>query len=266
MALKLLYRARYLSLVVIGENHPEVALIDSNIGLILHAVGEYDLSLKFLDKALELNLKFHGVKSLKVAVSYHLVARTQSCMGDFRSALTNEKETFAIYKTQLGEDHDKTKESGECLKHLTQQAVVLQKKMNEIYTGKSKATLPPIQIQPPSMGSVLDMLNIINGILFVQISQQDIENFKMEYEKRQKESTSGSVDNAIKNNEKVISNTSENVECNNKNAKLSSHSSTQSRDNSEENSTLEKSIPIRSDDDENDNLDNMTNEISDKVY
>ena len=93
MALKLLYRARYLSLVVIGENHPEVALIDSNIGLILHAVGEYDLSLKFLDKALELNLKFHGIKSLKVAVSYHLVARTQSCMGDFRSALTNEKET-----------------------------------------------------------------------------------------------------------------------------------------------------------------------------
>merc|ERR1712002_352482 len=177
-ALKLLYRARYLALLVTGENHPEVALIDSNIGLILHAVGEYDLSLKFLDKA------------LKVAVSYHLVARTQSCMGDFRSALTNEKETFTIYKTQLGEEHDKTKESGECLRHLTQQAVVLQKKMNDIYQGKSKAGLPPIQIQPPSMGSVLDMLNIINGILFVQISQQDIENFKKEYEMRQKDGSS----------------------------------------------------------------------------
>merc|ERR1712241_857863 len=173
-ALKLLYRARYL------------ALIDSNIGLILHAVGEYDISLRFLEKALQLNLTYHGPKSLKVAVSYHLVARTQSCMGDFRAALTNEKETFTIYKTQLGEEHDKTKESGECLRHLTQQAVVLQKKMNHIYQGKSKAGLPPIQIQPPSMGSVLDMLNIINGILFVQISQQDIENFKQEYEKRQK--------------------------------------------------------------------------------
>merc|ERR1719495_2404601 len=185
MALKLLYRARYLSLVVLGENHPEVALIDSNIGLILHAVGEYDLSLKFLEKALELNLKYHGTKSLKVAVSYHLVARTQSCMGDFRSALLNERETFSIYKTQLGDEHDKTKESGECLRHLTQQAVVLQKKMNDIYQGKSKTGLPPIQIQPPSMGSVLDMLNIINGILFVQISQQDIENFKKEYELKQ---------------------------------------------------------------------------------
>jgi len=200
-SLKLLYRARYLALMVCGENHPEVALIDSNIGLILHAVGEYDISLKFLEKALALNQRFHGAKTLKVAVSYHLVARTQSCMGDFRSALANEKETFTIYKTQLGDEHEKTKESGECLRHLTQQAVVLQKKMNDIYQGKSKTGLPPIQIQPPSMGSVLDMLNIINGILFVQISQQDIENFKKEYDIRQqnkseteKSDTSGKAD------------------------------------------------------------------------
>ena len=89
----------------------------------------------------------------------------------------------------IGDEHDKTKESSECLKHLTQQAVVLQKKMNEIYTGKSKtATLPPIQIQAPSMTSVLDMLNIINGILFVQINPRDIENLKNEFEKRQQTS------------------------------------------------------------------------------
>lgn len=190
-SLKLLYRSRYLCLLVFGEQHPEVSLIDSNIGLILHAVGEYDLSLKFLGKSLELNGKFHGEQSLKVAVSYHLVARTQSCMGDFRSALQNEKETYAIYRSQLGDEHEKTKESSECLRHLTEQAVVLQKKMNEIYSGKTKTSLPPIQIQPPSMGSVLDMLNIINGILFVQISQQDIDNFKQEFEKRAQQQGSG---------------------------------------------------------------------------
>ncbi|KAK2711731.1 clustered mitochondria protein homolog [Artemia franciscana] len=184
-ALKLLYRARYLALIVCGENHPEVALLDSNIGLILHAVGEYDLSLRFLEKSLKLNCKYYGGRSLKVAVSHHLVARTQSCMGDFRGALQNEKETYTIYKQQLGDEHEKTKESSECLRHLTHQAVALQKRMNELYQGKSNNTLPPIQIQPPSMGSVLDMLNVINGILFVQISQQDIDNFKSEYEKRQ---------------------------------------------------------------------------------
>lgn len=168
--------------------------MQSNISLILHAVGEYELSLRFLEHALALNIKYYGAKSLKVAVSYHLVARTQSCMGDFRSALGSEKETYAIYKQQvhiffifivivimlnalflssqkLGENHEKTQESSECLKHLTQQAVVLQKKMNDIYSNGKLLTsgLPPIHIQPPSMGSVLDMLNAINGIIFVQI-------------------------------------------------------------------------------------------------
>lgn len=69
--------------------------------MILHAVGEYELSLRFLEHALGLNIKYYGPKSLKVAVSYHLVARTQSCMGDFRSALNSEKETYAIYKQQV---------------------------------------------------------------------------------------------------------------------------------------------------------------------
>ncbi len=39
---------------------------------------------RFLERALALNQKYHGARSLKVAVSFHLVARTQSCMGDFR--------------------------------------------------------------------------------------------------------------------------------------------------------------------------------------
>ena len=57
-------RARYLALLVTGENHPELALIDSNIGLILHAVGEYDISLRFLEKALALNIAYHGPRLL----------------------------------------------------------------------------------------------------------------------------------------------------------------------------------------------------------
>lgn len=121
-ALRLLYRARYLALLICGDNHPDMALLDvsrtaleameavilylvsfyifpqSNIALVLHAAGEFQHSLRFLEHALLLNLKYYGEKSLKVAVSFHLVARTQSCLGDFRSALNSEKETYAIYK------------------------------------------------------------------------------------------------------------------------------------------------------------------------
>lgn len=107
---------------------------------------------------------------MKVAVNYHLVARTQSCTGDFRGALQNEKETYAIYRQTLGPEHEKTKESSECLRHLTQQAVVLAKKLNEMHQGNTNPFIPPINIQRPSMSSVLEMLNIINGILYLPVS------------------------------------------------------------------------------------------------
>jgi len=184
-ALKLMYRARYLALLCHGEMHPEVALFDSNIGLILHAVGEFDLSLRFLQKALELNTKFFGPRSLKVAMSYHLVARAYSCKGDFRTALQNEKEAYTVYKQLLGEEHDRTKESSECLRHLTQQAVKFQKTMNEIYKGDKAVSIPPIQIHTPSLQNVLDTLNLINGIVFLHISQEDIDKFREEMVRRQ---------------------------------------------------------------------------------
>lgn len=90
-------------------------IFQSNISLILHALGEYELSLRFLEKSLALNIEYYGPLSVKVAVSYHLVARTQSCMGDFRSALQNEKETYAIYKQQVSAGFFKKKKTSKTI-------------------------------------------------------------------------------------------------------------------------------------------------------
>ncbi|XP_060115464.1 clustered mitochondria protein homolog [Heteronotia binoei] len=184
-ALGLLYRARYLLLLAFGEDHPEMALLDNNIGLVLHGVMEYDLSLRFLENALLINSKYHGAKSLKVALSHHLVARVYESKAEFRSALQHEKEGYTIYKNQLGEHHEKTKESSEYLKYLTQQAVALQRTMNEIYKNGSNANIMPLKFTAPSMASVLEQLNIINGILFIPLSQKDLENLKAEVQRRQ---------------------------------------------------------------------------------
>lgn len=40
----------------------------NNIGLVLHGVMEYDLSLRFLENALAVTTKYHGPKALKVAL------------------------------------------------------------------------------------------------------------------------------------------------------------------------------------------------------
>ncbi|KAM9317995.1 clustered mitochondria protein homolog isoform 3-T4 [Pholidichthys leucotaenia] len=184
-SLKLLYRARYLMLLICGEDHPEMALLDSNIGLVLHGVMEYDLSLRFLENALTINAKYHGPRSLKVALSHHLVARVYESKAEFRSALQHEKEGYTIYKNQMGEAHEKTKESSEYLKHLTQQAVALQRTMNEIYKNGSNASIMPLKFTAPSMATILDQLNVINGIIFIPLSPKDLENLKAEVVRRQ---------------------------------------------------------------------------------
>lgn len=131
----------------------------------------------------------------------------------------------------MGEAHEKTKESSEYLKYLTQQAVALQRTMNEIYKNGSNASIMPLKVRglgpsyifiwvficktkseglvlspddsipasvdyafkcivgvrfivqcvillgstiffqftAPSMASVLEQLNIINGIIFIPL-------------------------------------------------------------------------------------------------
>uniref|UniRef100_A0A8C9W1B4 Clustered mitochondria protein homolog n=1 Tax=Scleropages formosus TaxID=113540 RepID=A0A8C9W1B4_SCLFO len=200
-ALKLLYRARYLMLLVCGEDHPEMALLDSNIGLVLHGVMEYDLSLRFLENALLINSKYHGPRSLKVALSHHLVARVYESKAEFRSALQHEKEGYTIYKNQVGEAHEKTKESSEYLKYLTQQAVALQRTMNEIYKNGSNASIMPLKFTAPSMASVLEQLNVINGIIFIPLSQKDLENLKAEVQRRQQLQESGKNEEQLENSQ-----------------------------------------------------------------
>lgn len=47
----------------------------------------------------------------------------------------------------MGEAHEKTKESSEYLKYLTQQAVALQRTMNEIYKNGSNASIMPLKVK-----------------------------------------------------------------------------------------------------------------------
>ncbi|XP_068102299.1 clustered mitochondria protein homolog [Hyperolius riggenbachi] len=174
VALKLLYRARYLMLFLIGEDHPTMATLDSNIGVVLQAVLESNLSLRFLEKALEANQKYYGMKSLDVALSHHLIALAYTSKAEFRVAMQHEKETYIIYKTLLGDCHERTRESSAYLKHVTQQAVNLQRTMNEIYKSGSIATLPHVQIIPPGIETLLEQLNLLNGILRISPSVQEL--------------------------------------------------------------------------------------------
>ncbi|XP_066502027.1 clustered mitochondria protein homolog isoform X2 [Hoplias malabaricus] len=182
-ALRLLYRARYLLLLVCGEDHPEMAFLDSKIGLVLHSVMECDLALKFLESALALTSKYQGPTSLKVAQSHHLLAKVYESKGEFRSALRHEKERYMIYRSQVGEAHEKTHESSEYLKYLTNQAVILQRTMNMIYKKSSGASITPLNLSAPSRLWIVEQLNLVTGIVLIPLSNKDIKTLKAKSQK-----------------------------------------------------------------------------------
>ncbi|XP_031550707.1 clustered mitochondria protein homolog [Actinia tenebrosa] len=141
LALKLMYRARYLVLLVFGEGHPDMATFDSNIGLMLHGQREFKMSEKFMEKVLNVQLKYHGSTSIHTAMGFHLLARAKACVNDFRAALQNEKSAYSVYKTKYGDEDPRTKESSDFLKQCTTQAVVMQKKLNELAGSKKEASI-----------------------------------------------------------------------------------------------------------------------------
>ncbi|CAI5445005.1 unnamed protein product [Caenorhabditis angaria] len=164
-SLKPLYRARYLLNVVFGEKHPLMAQIDANIGTILFTMQDYETALKFLHSADRISKQIGEPKKLKSGLITNLIARTLAMRGDFRPALVAEKETYATFKELYGENHYRTQESGEYLRTLTQQAVTFQKKMMD---ANNKTTISElIHVKTPSVKSIFDVLNIINGILII---------------------------------------------------------------------------------------------------
>ncbi|KAJ7346449.1 hypothetical protein OS493_040255 [Desmophyllum pertusum] len=162
VALKLMYRARYLALVVYGEGHPDMATFDVNISINSTEqhwpyptwTEEFKISEKFLEKALDVQLNFH------------LVARAKACVNDYRAALTAEKTAFTIYNSKFGEADSRTKESSEYLKHCTQQAVLIQKKLNEISgrgTGKD-ADNKRVAVLAPEEENISQLMGYLTGL------------------------------------------------------------------------------------------------------
>lgn len=131
-SLKLMYRSRYLALLAFGEDHPDMATFDTNIGLMLHNQREFSLACKFLEHSKDLQLKYHGAQSLHTATSHHLVARVLSALGNYKGALNNEKATYAIYQKHFGSEDARTKESSDTLNIILNQAVMLQKTLKDI--------------------------------------------------------------------------------------------------------------------------------------
>eukprot|EP00111_Clytia_hemisphaerica_P006162 TCONS_00017832-protein len=164
-SLKLMYRSRYLAILAYGEEHPDIATFDTNIGLMLHNQREFTTACQYLEHSCNLQMKFHGAESLHTATGHHLVARALSALGDYKKALNNEKSTHSIYQKHFGTEDARTKESGEALKTILNQAVMLQKTLKDIAEkGKVNPTKVPKLEDKTFDKKILTMVNKIEEI------------------------------------------------------------------------------------------------------
>ncbi|CAL8347888.1 unnamed protein product [Lota lota] len=157
LAQKCLLRARHLLLTIHGEDHPYVATLDSCLGLLLtgDAAGQY------LENALKLNMSFFGPTDIHTAFSQHLLSQWLCSKGDYRSAMSHEKEAQAAYSAMLGEDHKQTRRSSEFLRAITQQAVRVERNLRQ---AASDLTEPTVESLNPSSETVLEQLVLLTGI------------------------------------------------------------------------------------------------------
>ncbi|KAJ8285626.1 hypothetical protein GJAV_G00029030 [Gymnothorax javanicus] len=159
LAQRCLYRAKLLLLLVHGEEHPFTATLDSTLGLILQG----DQSVKFLQNALKLNTFFRGPNDLQTALNQHLLAQRLCTTGDYRGAMTQERQALAVFQSQCGEDHPQVKCSTEFLGAITQQAVQVERSLRQ--GGAHSADTATPESLAPSLETTLEQLALVNGIL-----------------------------------------------------------------------------------------------------
>lgn len=164
LAQKCLLRARLLIQTVHGEDHPFIATLDSCLGLVLTG----DQSEKFLQNALRLNTSFFGPTNLHTALSQHMLAQKMCSKGDYRSAMTHEKEALAAFTSLLGEDHSQTNCSKEFLCTITKQAVKVERSLRQ---AGADCTEQAVECITSSSDTVLEQMVLVTGIR--RITQSD---------------------------------------------------------------------------------------------
>ena len=127
LALRILFRARYLLLVLFGERHPQMATIDLNIGYTYHSVGENKRAVKYLENVIRLQDVFYGPQHVQTGMTRHLLSKAYGLAGEYRQAIQQEKLAYNTFRDKYGEDSEKTKVISAGLSDLTQKAVLFEK-------------------------------------------------------------------------------------------------------------------------------------------
>jgi protein TIF31 len=131
-AIKHLKAAIYLMEVLGGPHHVELSNAYHKVGTVYHGINDLPTALRFYQEAgtrESCDRLLEGMISKSTAI-------VMAGLGEFKSALENEKHAFQLFSILLGENHSLTKTSDQALKKFMSAAVEHGSKMVE--DGKKK--------------------------------------------------------------------------------------------------------------------------------
>lgn len=93
---------------LLGEKHPETAIVYHRIGIVFSLKGDIENALKYLFMALDIRVEKLGIKNPYTASSFLCIGIVYEEMGDYDNALEYHMKSLKIHKEVFGDEHSDT--------------------------------------------------------------------------------------------------------------------------------------------------------------
>ena len=92
-----------------GLDHPKVATIWNNLGLVWYSLGKHEKAIEYYEKALKSDLKTYGPDHLDVAIDWNNMGTAWKALGKYDKAIEYNGKALKVFEKSLGKDHPNTK-------------------------------------------------------------------------------------------------------------------------------------------------------------
>jgi protein TIF31 len=135
-ALALVRHALDLWKVVYGIKHPDSMTTINNAAVMLQTLKHFHDSRLWFEASLAICEEVAGKQSINTATLLFQLAQALALDHDSKSAVTKMRESYTIFKTELGADNQNTKEAETWLETLTHSAVSQAKQAQQLLTNR----------------------------------------------------------------------------------------------------------------------------------
>ncbi|KAJ2904621.1 hypothetical protein MKZ38_007600 [Zalerion maritima] len=125
--------------IIFGANHPDSVTTINNAAVMLQHLKAYHESRLWFEESLRICEKVFGKRSANSATLLFQLAQALALDGDASTAVSRMRDSYTIFKEELGADDKNTKEAESWLHQLTQSAVAIRKNAKEIEARRLQA-------------------------------------------------------------------------------------------------------------------------------